>query len=203
MKTSFYCGSMATPGRASELTSPQAIKGDVTAARDEQEKSKTPVPATVCPRSVRSYLQTRVPVALESLTEGSKESPLPDRAPAWAPSAAPAPHVPQTRSMASLRYMSSSTTSPAYPLPAWHAGGNQVGLVMQHVSEECRCQSSRPGDPGKPYALRPKPGDRRPLYSLQSGKPYALRPKPGDRRPLHSLQSRRLRTVVWRGQEGA
>ena len=139
---------MATPGPASELTSPQAIKGDVTAARDEQEKSKTPVPATVCPRSVRSYLQTRVPVALESLTEGSKESPLPDRAPAWAPSAAPAPHVPQTRSMASLRYMSSSTTSPAYPLPAWHAGSHQVGLVMQHVSEECRCQSSRPGDPG-------------------------------------------------------
>ena len=192
MKTSFYCGSMATPGRASELTSPQAInqiKGDVTAARDEQEKSKTPVPATVCPRSVRSYLQTRVPVALDSLTEGSKESPLPDSAPAWAPSAAPAPHVPQTRSMASLRYMSSSTTSPAYPLPAWHAGSHQVGLVMQwvglvmqHVSEECRCESSRPGD---------------------AGKPYALRPKPGDRRPLHSLQSRWLRTVVWRGREGA
>ena len=189
MKTSFYCGSMATPGRASELTSPQAIKGDVTAARDEQEKSKTPVPATVCPRSVRSYLQTRVPVALDSLTEGSQESPLPDSAPAWAPSAAPAPHVPQTRSMASLRYISSSTTSPAYPLPAWHAGSHQLGLVMQwvglamqHVSGECRCESSRPRD---------------------AGKPYALRPKPGDRRPLHSLQSRWLRTVVWRGQEGA
>ena len=173
---------MATPGPASELTSPQAIKGDVTAARDEQEKSKTPVPATVCPRSVRSYLQTRVPVALESLTEGSKESPLPDRAPALAPSAAPDPHVPQTRSMASLRYMSSSTTSPAYPLPAWHAGSHQVGSCSM-------CRKSV----GASHLDR----------ATRANKPHALRPKPGDRRPLHSLQWRWLRTVVWRGWEGA